>query len=322
MAACPSFRRARPARRFAGRKLASGFFGRCRRTGARKILRKSPNSRRVARPAATKTASGVRYYGLRYYCPSTGRWLSRDPSEEDGGTNLYGFVSNDPIDGSDSLGLVGGVVGNRPFTAQEVEGARTRAFQLITYFGDVGPGLPQKLLHRWLWKEGDYQLTDDEFNEHLWGDKPYRVNRAFDNPATYNRIVSLQMSENFKRDLESNCKSGSGGETFSGTYSITDYANTGRTLGHFFWSIEVQVKCGCCKGGYEAKGSVHVDDEYNFDVQNRANRQDESDVAKMRRFHTITGMGRDFNITTSRYPVSETSKCDGNPMDTPYLKRD
>jgi len=28
------------------------------------------------------------YYGLRYYSPSTGRWLNHDPIEEEGGINL------------------------------------------------------------------------------------------------------------------------------------------------------------------------------------------------------------------------------------------
>jgi RHS repeat-associated protein len=46
------------------------------------------------------------YYGYRYYSASTGRWLSRDPAEEDGGENVYAFVSNDPISAMDLLGLV------------------------------------------------------------------------------------------------------------------------------------------------------------------------------------------------------------------------
>ncbi len=33
-------------------------------------------------------------YGFRYYEPVTGRWPSRDPIEERGGVNLYGFVGN------------------------------------------------------------------------------------------------------------------------------------------------------------------------------------------------------------------------------------
>lgn len=45
------------------------------------------------------------YYGYRYYNPQTGRWISTDPYEEDGGVNLYGFVSNNPINKYDQLGL-------------------------------------------------------------------------------------------------------------------------------------------------------------------------------------------------------------------------
>jgi RHS repeat-associated protein len=44
------------------------------------------------------------YYGYRYYNASTGRWLARDPAEEEGGKNLYGFVSNDPLDWLDTDG--------------------------------------------------------------------------------------------------------------------------------------------------------------------------------------------------------------------------
>jgi RHS repeat-associated protein len=36
------------------------------------------------------------YYGYRYYDPSAGRWVNRDPIEEEGGSNLYGFVQNWP----------------------------------------------------------------------------------------------------------------------------------------------------------------------------------------------------------------------------------
>ena len=45
------------------------------------------------------------YYGHRYYNPSTGRWLSRDPIGEQGGPNLYAFVRNNPISLIDLLGL-------------------------------------------------------------------------------------------------------------------------------------------------------------------------------------------------------------------------
>ncbi len=49
--------------------------------------------------------TGFLYYGYRYYDPSTGRWPNRDPLEERGGVNLYGFVRNNPISRFDKLGL-------------------------------------------------------------------------------------------------------------------------------------------------------------------------------------------------------------------------
>ena len=44
------------------------------------------------------------YWKNRYYDPSTGRWLSKDPIGEKGGVNLYGFVDEDPISKVDSDG--------------------------------------------------------------------------------------------------------------------------------------------------------------------------------------------------------------------------
>ncbi len=49
--------------------------------------------------------SGLVYYLYRYYEPNLQRWLNRDPIEEMGGINLYGFVGNDPLNGVDALGL-------------------------------------------------------------------------------------------------------------------------------------------------------------------------------------------------------------------------
>jgi RHS repeat-associated protein len=47
----------------------------------------------------------VAWYGYRWYDPVTGRWPSRDPIEEEGGMNLYGFVSNDGVANIDILGM-------------------------------------------------------------------------------------------------------------------------------------------------------------------------------------------------------------------------
>jgi hypothetical protein len=49
--------------------------------------------------------TGLYYYGYRYLDPVTGRWINRDPIEESGGVNLYGFVGNDGVATTDILGL-------------------------------------------------------------------------------------------------------------------------------------------------------------------------------------------------------------------------
>jgi len=49
--------------------------------------------------------SRVTDYSYRYYDPATGRWPSRDPIEERGGVNLYGFVNNNLIHCIDYLGF-------------------------------------------------------------------------------------------------------------------------------------------------------------------------------------------------------------------------
>ena len=71
----------------------------------------------------TDGETGLLYYGYRYYRPSTGRWLSRDPLGEKGGKNLYGFVENRPMGRTDPHGL---------FTAGEANDIGTLSMLLVT----------------------------------------------------------------------------------------------------------------------------------------------------------------------------------------------
>ena len=50
--------------------------------------------------------TGLYYYGYRYYSVRIGRWLTKDPLEEQGGLNLYAFCLNNPINFFDALGLI------------------------------------------------------------------------------------------------------------------------------------------------------------------------------------------------------------------------
>lgn len=58
--------------------------------------------------------TGLVYYNYRYYSPELGRWLSRDPIEEQGGWNLYNFIFNNPFSQFDALGAHGVVLFAKP----------------------------------------------------------------------------------------------------------------------------------------------------------------------------------------------------------------
>lgn len=54
----------------------------------------------------TDDGTDLVYYGHRYYSPSLGRFINRDPIEEQGGINLYTFVGNNAVNAWDYLGMV------------------------------------------------------------------------------------------------------------------------------------------------------------------------------------------------------------------------
>ncbi|MHA1053680.1 RHS repeat domain-containing protein [Enterobacter mori] len=63
-------------------------------------------SRRARRYAGKeRDATGLYYYGWRYYQPESGRWLSADPGGLADGINLFRFCRNHPIQFSDKQGL-------------------------------------------------------------------------------------------------------------------------------------------------------------------------------------------------------------------------
>jgi RHS repeat-associated protein len=101
-----------------------GVFSASARVRARRIPSQLTEPQQRIPPTLTETASGVRYYGHRFYHPETGRWPSRDPIGEDaflltsflpsellsrvgdgGEFDLYGFSHGNPIGLVDYLGL-------------------------------------------------------------------------------------------------------------------------------------------------------------------------------------------------------------------------
>jgi RHS repeat-associated protein len=54
----------------------------------------------------TATSDGLYYYGYRFYNPTLGRWMSRDPLGEFAEFNIHAFLANNPIGACDYLGLI------------------------------------------------------------------------------------------------------------------------------------------------------------------------------------------------------------------------
>lgn len=75
----------------------------------------------------TDYATGLCYYGYRWYSPMHGRWISRDLIGEAGGFNLYGFVGNNGVMYYDYLG-------QRGFLSDFIDGSRS-------FYGAVGSDL-------------------------------------------------------------------------------------------------------------------------------------------------------------------------------------
>ena len=89
------------------------------------------------------TETGLIYYGFRYYSPDLGRWMSRDPLEEAGSLNLYGFCNNNSVNGFDILGLADEL----SFSAYGYNvletykgmgrGAANIGREIVSFFGDI-----------------------------------------------------------------------------------------------------------------------------------------------------------------------------------------
>ena len=83
--------------------------------------------------------SGVYDYGFRFYSPGLGRWINRDPLEEEGGMNLYGFVFNDPVNQWDHYGLASASWG------PEGSGSAEECASLLRRIGNLEHKIQQRL---------------------------------------------------------------------------------------------------------------------------------------------------------------------------------
>lgn len=57
--------------------------------------------------ASKRSEEGLIFFGLRFYDPNLGRWLTPDPAGFVDGVNLYAYVHNSPLNRLDLFGLLG-----------------------------------------------------------------------------------------------------------------------------------------------------------------------------------------------------------------------
>ena len=69
--------------------------------GARNASRKDPTEVKLKRyryiGKESDEETGLYYHGARYYAPWLGKWISLDPAGTVEGSNLYGYVNNNPL---------------------------------------------------------------------------------------------------------------------------------------------------------------------------------------------------------------------------------
>ena len=114
--------------------------------------------------------TGFIYYGYRYYSANSGRWLTRDPIEEQGGMNALAFLRNEPMTHVDKWGLllVGDVVdfvrslndrlsqiscccGPAPSTHFNLTGTSTDSTVTLTVHPHIEGDCPVKVLAYFWW---------------------------------------------------------------------------------------------------------------------------------------------------------------------------
>lgn len=100
---------------------------------------------------------GLIYYNYRYLNPLDGRWINRDPIQEQGGRNMYGFISNSW--GNDYLGL-------------QKEGSFSS--KVIGFFKSCDPG--NKSLEKMT-----FDLTEGKFDTGSWN-------------QFYNKVTKVEIS--------------------------------------------------------------------------------------------------------------------------------
>jgi len=142
----------------------------------------------------TDAETGLLYYGYRYYSPSMGRWINRDPIQERDGGNLFAFVKNDPTCSVDPHGMrriVFAFGGLNEETADQFEDGIIR---LPISWAPPSEASVRLTWRRWLTSAGGLVNTSDY---HFYSQRNNRVHAAI--------TEAVRLAKQFDPD-EGGCK--------------------------------------------------------------------------------------------------------------------
>ena len=128
------------------------------------------NPLNTCRIRESKSSNSIHYYGVRYYDSVTGRWLSKDPIEERGGVNLYGFVRNDGANRMDLIGKFSEYTNCTPENKTIIETAEKNAQKALQSFIDNIDNIPEDVETFYSWMEQAHVTPREQ---------QYRIYKAF-----------------------------------------------------------------------------------------------------------------------------------------------
>jgi len=208
----------------------------------------------------TDTETGLCYYGLRYYNPGTARWLSRDPLDENGGLNLYGFCANNPVDLTDRNGLdfatwvgAGPSYSNWNPANPNIPNIYAPPPQWVQSFINWVANGPDGYAH------GENGIARQLLARYMSGNtSPWNLSTA--DFADIVGSINLRAKPAFTQKVASQSQ----GCSNVSNLGVEHYARKGHTLGRMILILDGNLcKCG---DTWSFEGTVKVSDRYDFDT--------------------------------------------------------
>jgi RHS repeat-associated protein len=192
------------------------------------------------------------YYGYRYYNAGTGRWISRDPIEEEGGLNIYTLSGNDTVGRADFLGLScvlerisGGHYGANSGMSGEISWGGVFSGGSLDVWGVSGPSNVAASGYASSW----WSIPFTPFGGHHHAG-PVTVEVEFSCTADCKIVANTQSKSERAQDGNTSASASvtfSGGDGTSSTVSVT-FSSSGASGSHSYsGSASATYRCACRK---------------------------------------------------------------------------